>query len=55
MLKELDYSVNLDNISVALRASDLDELKPKDKCNENDINTLKEGFKETKSEFVFIG
>ena len=54
MLKELDYTLDPDNISVALRASDLDELKLKDKCNENDINTLKEGFKETKAEFVFI-
>lgn len=55
MLKELDFTLDVDNISVALRASDLDELKPKDECNENDINTLKEGFKETKAEFVFIG
>lgn len=55
MLKELDYTLVPDNISVALRASDLDELKPKDECNENDINILKEGFKETKAEFVFIG
>ena len=49
------YTIDSDNISVALRASDLDELKPKDKCNENDIQTLKEGFKETKAKFVFIG
>lgn len=55
MLKELNYSVNPDNISVALRASDLDELKPKDECNENYIQVLREGFKETKAKFVFIG
>lgn len=54
MLKELDYTLDPDNIRVALRVSDLNELKPKDKCDENDINTLKEGFKETKAEFVFI-
>lgn len=55
MLKELNYSVNPHNISVALRASDLDELKPKDECNENYIQVLREGFKETKAKFVFIG
>lgn len=55
MLKELDYTLDPDNISVDLRAFDLNELKPKDECNENGINTLKEGFKETKAEFVFIG
>lgn len=55
MLKELDYTLDSDNISVALRAADLDALKPKNECDENDINTLKEYFKETKAEFVFIG
>lgn len=43
------------HFSVALRVSDLDALKPKDECDENDINILREGFKETKAKFVFIG
>lgn len=55
MLKDLDYTVNPDNIRVTLRASDLNELKPKDEYDENDIKILKGFFKELGAEFVFIG
>ena len=53
MLRDADYTPTYE-IRVTLREKDLDELKPLDIYDEEDLKILRDGFKEFNAKYVFL-